>query len=142
MIELKNTVKKFDSYTALDGIDLRIEKGTAFGLLGSNGAGKSTILRLISGVYSPESGDVLVDGESVFDNVSAKNKVFFINDETVQFGSFTLKKLKNYYKGYYPSFDITPPELVTGVATPEGIFSPFELDKYVAATDGKYRVVV
>ncbi len=104
MIELKNTVKKFDSYTALDGIDLRIEKGTAFGLLGSNGAGKSTILRLISGVYSPESGDVLVDGESVFDNVSAKNKVFFINDETVQFGSFTLKKLKNYYKGYYPSF--------------------------------------
>ena len=91
MIELKNTVKKFDSYTALDGIDLRIEKGTAFGLL-------------ISGVYSPESGDVLVDGESVFDNVSAKNKVFFINDETVQFGSFTLKKLKNYYKGYYPSF--------------------------------------
>ncbi len=45
-------------------------------------------------------------------------------------------------KGYYPSFDITPPELVTGVATPEGIFSPFELDKYVTATDGKYRVVV
>ena len=45
-------------------------------------------------------------------------------------------------KGSYPSFDITPPELVTGVATPEGIFSPFELDKYVAATDGKYRVVV
>ena len=45
-------------------------------------------------------------------------------------------------KGYYPSFDITPPELVTGVATPEGIFSPYELDKYVAATDGKYRVVV
>lgn len=104
MIELKNTVKKFDSYTALDGIDLSIEKGTAFGLLGSNGAGKSTILRLISGVYSPESGDVLVDGESVFDNVSAKNKVFFINDETVQFGSFTLKKLKDYYKGYYSTF--------------------------------------
>ena len=51
MIELKNTVKKFDSYTALDGIDLKIEKGTAFGLLGSNGAGKSTILRLLSGIY-------------------------------------------------------------------------------------------
>ena len=45
-------------------------------------------------------------------------------------------------KGYYPSFDITPPELVTGVATPQGIFSPYELDKYVQATDGKYRVVV
>ena len=104
MIELKNTVKKFDSFTALDGIDLSIKKGTAFGLIGSNGAGKSTILRLISGIYSPESGEVLIDGESVYDNVDAKQKVFFINDETVQFGSFTLKKLKNYYKSFYPSF--------------------------------------
>ena len=104
MIELKNTVKKFDSFTALDGVDLSIEKGTAFGLIGSNGAGKSTILRLISGIYSPESGEVLIDGENVFDNVNAKQKVFFINDETVQFGSFTLSKLKTYYKNFYPSF--------------------------------------
>lgn len=104
MIELKKTVKKFDSYTALDGVDLKIEKGTAFGLLGSNGAGKSTILRLLSGIYRPEDGEVLIDGESAYDNVSAKSKVFFINDETVQFQGFTLKKLKEYYKGYYPNF--------------------------------------
>lgn len=104
MIELKNTVKNFDSYTALDGVSLKIDKGTAFGLLGSNGAGKSTILRLISGIYSPESGEVLIDGEKVFDNTDAKQKVFFINDETVQFGVFTLKKLKNYYKNYYTNF--------------------------------------
>ena len=104
MIELKNTVKKFDGFTALDDVDLRIEKGTAFGLLGSNGAGKSTILRLISGIYSADSGEVLIDGENTYDNVNAKQKVFFINDETVQFGGFTLKKLKNYYKEFYPSF--------------------------------------
>ena len=47
---------------------------------------------------------MLIDGKSVYDNVEAKQKVFFINDETVQFGGFTLKKLKNYYKNYYPSF--------------------------------------
>ena len=104
MIELKNTVKKFDSFIALDGVNFSIEKGTSFGLLGSNGAGKSTILRLISGIYAPESGEVLVDGESVFDNVDAKQKVFFINDETIQFGGFTLKQLKDYYKDYYKSF--------------------------------------
>ncbi len=104
MIELKNTVKKFDTYTALDGVDLKIEKGTAFGLLGSNGAGKSTILRLLSGIYKQESGEVLIDGESVYDNIAIKERVFFINDETVQFGSYTLKKLKNYYKSYYRSF--------------------------------------
>lgn len=104
MIELKNTVKKFDTYTALDGVDLKIEKGTAFGLLGSNGAGKSTILRLLSGIYKQESGEVLIDGEPVYDNVSAKEKVFFINDETVQFGKYTLKALKDYYKSYYMNF--------------------------------------
>ena len=104
MIELKNTVKKFDSYTALNGVDLKIEKGTAFGLLGSNGAGKSTILRLLSGIYKQEGGEVLIDGEPVFDNVKVKQKVFFINDETVQFGGYTLNGLKNYYKNYYPNF--------------------------------------
>lgn len=104
MIELKNTVKKFESFKALDGVDLKIEKGTAFGLLGSNGAGKSTILRLLSGIYKQDSGEVLIDGSPVYDNVSVKQRVFFINDETVQFGSFTLKRLKNYYKNYYPNF--------------------------------------
>ena len=104
MIELKNTVKKFDNYFALNGVDLKIEKGTAFGLLGSNGAGKSTILRLLSGIYRQASGDVLIDGKPVYDNVDIKQKVFFINDETVQFGSFTLRKLKDYYKAYYPNF--------------------------------------
>lgn len=104
MIELKQTLKKFDDYTALNKVDLKIEKGTAYGLLGSNGAGKSTILRLISGIYSPDGGDVLIDGEKVFDNVKIKQRVFFIDDETVQFSNFTLKKLKDYYKSYYPSF--------------------------------------
>lgn len=104
MIELKNATKNFDSYTALEHAELTIEKGTAFGLLGSNGAGKSTILRLLSGIYKPDEGDVFIDGEKVYDNVSIKEKVFFINDETVQFGSFTLKELKNYYKSYYRNF--------------------------------------
>lgn len=104
MIELKNTVKRFDDYTALDHVDMKIEKGTAFGLLGSNGAGKSTILRLLSGIYKQEEGEVLIDGESVYDNPIVKQKVFFINDETVQFGSYTLNALKNYYKSYYSSF--------------------------------------
>ncbi len=104
MIELKGTVKKFGDFTALDGVDLSIPAGTSFGLLGSNGAGKSTILRLLSGIYRADSGSVTVDGENVFDNVDIKKRVFFINDETVQFGSFTLNTLKSYYKGFYPNF--------------------------------------
>ena len=105
MIEIKGLTKKFDNkFIALDNIDLTIPTGTAFGLLGSNGAGKSTILRLISGIYKQEEGTIKIDGEDVFDNVSVKERVFFIDDETVQFSKYTLKSLKDFYKGYYPNF--------------------------------------
>jgi len=104
MMQLKNTVKQFEDFCALDSVNLEIPKGTAFGLLGSNGAGKSTILRLFSGIYKAEAGEVLIDDEPVYDNVSAKQKVFFINDETVQFGGFTLRQLKDFYKQFYPDF--------------------------------------
>lgn len=104
MIELKKAVKRFDSYTALDGIDLKVEKGAAFGLLGSNGAGKSTILRLLSGIYRPDSGEVLIDGKKVYNNEEIKSRVFFINDETIQYTGYTLEKLKDYYKSYYANF--------------------------------------
>lgn len=104
MIQLTGVTKKFGDFTALDSVDLMIPKGTSFGLLGSNGAGKSTVLRLLSGIYSAESGSVTIDGENVFDNVNVKERVFFINDETIQFGGFTLKDLKKYYKGFYPNF--------------------------------------
>ena len=79
MIELKGLTKRFDDFVALDNIDLTIPEGTAFGLLGSNGAGKSTILRILSGIYKQETGDAHIDGEPIFDNVSVKEKVFFIN---------------------------------------------------------------
>ena len=105
MIELKELTKRFDDkFIALDNIDLTVPSGTAFGLLGSNGAGKSTILRLISGIYKQEEGTATIDGENIFDNVSVKERVFFIDDETVQFSKYTLKDLKDFYKGFYPNF--------------------------------------
>ncbi|MGN0689693.1 MAG: ABC transporter ATP-binding protein [Oscillospiraceae bacterium] len=105
MIELKGVTKRFDDkFIALDNIDLTVPSGTAFGLLGSNGAGKSTILRLISGIYKQEEGTATIDGENIFDNVSVKERVFFIDDETVQFSKYTLKDLKEFYKGFYPNF--------------------------------------
>lgn len=104
MIELKNVSMNFDEYTALSQIDLQIKKGSAFGLLGANGAGKSTILRLLAGIYRQSEGEVLIEGEPVFDNVNIKSKVFFINDETVQFNRYTVRELKDYYKLFYPNY--------------------------------------
>lgn len=104
MIEFNSVVKSFDNFTAADNISFKIENGSAFGLLGSNGAGKSTVLRLLSGIYQPESGDIKIDGEVVFNNADIKRKIFFINDETVQYNNQTLTELKSFYKGFYPNF--------------------------------------
>lgn len=111
MIEIKNVSMNFgggfgdrEKFTALDDISIEIPDGCIYGFLGSNGAGKSTLMRMICGVYKTEKGSVAVDGEEVYDNPSAKGKIFFVNDETVQYSSFTLKDLKKYYKGYYENF--------------------------------------
>ncbi len=104
MIEVKNAVLRFDEKKAFDGISLEIPEGCAYGLLGSNGAGKSTLLRLLSGIYRPDSGEVLIDGENVYENAPVKERVFFIDDETVQFNPMTLTEMKRYYKRFYHNF--------------------------------------
>ncbi|MBQ8411988.1 MAG: ABC transporter ATP-binding protein [Ruminiclostridium sp.] len=104
MIELKDVKLSFDENVILDGVTMTVPDGRAFGLLGSNGAGKSTILRLLSGIYQLQEGSIKIDGENVFDNVKIKEQICFINDETIQFTNYTLKQLKNYYKRFYRTF--------------------------------------
>lgn len=104
MIEVKNAVMRFDDKNALDGVSLTIPEGCAYGLLGSNGAGKSTLLRALSGIYRLSSGELFIDGEPVYDNAKVKERVFFINDETVQFNTMTLTEMKQYYKSFYGTF--------------------------------------
>ena len=62
MIEVKNVVKTFDGFAALNDATLSVPTGAVYGLVGPNGAGKSTIIRHLAGIYRQDSGDVLVDG--------------------------------------------------------------------------------
>ena len=104
MIELQDITLDFDEKRVLDGVTMTIPDGRAFGLLGSNGAGKSTILRLLSGIYRTQGGTLKIDGQDVYDNVKLKEQICFINDETIQFTDYTLTGLKNYYKRFYRTF--------------------------------------
>ena len=61
MIELKGIGKKFEDVTALADVSGQIHEGNVFGLVGTNGAGKSTCLRMMAGVLAPDTGEVLVD---------------------------------------------------------------------------------
>lgn len=104
MIEVKNIQKKFDSIKAIDDITATIEEGHVFGLIGTNGAGKSTFMRILCGVLKPDSGEVYIDGESVYDNPQVKSKLFYISDDQYFFKTGTPKDMLKFYKTYYPQF--------------------------------------
>ncbi len=72
MIEIHNLTKTFEKIKAVDEVGVTIKDNTVFGLIGTNGAGKSTVLRMIAGVLKPDSGTVTIDGMPVYDNVEAK----------------------------------------------------------------------
>jgi ABC-2 type transport system ATP-binding protein len=73
--------------------------------VGSNGAGKSTFLRVVSGIYQAESGMALVDGENVYENTAVKKRCFYISDEQYFFSNSTPKDIRDYYAYFYPDFD-------------------------------------
>ena len=104
MIEIKNVTKKFDKLTALKEVSATIEEGHVFGLIGTKGAGKSTLMRSICGVYRPDEGEVLVDGEPVYENPAAKAKLFYISDDQYFFPNGTPMDMVRYYQTIYPQF--------------------------------------
>ncbi len=105
MIQVNNVVKTFDGFKALDGLSMKVEKGSIYGLVGPNGAGKSTILRHIMGIYRPDSGSILVDGEPVYENPAAKAKLSAIPDELYYFTSASTRDMMRFYRGMYPRFN-------------------------------------
>jgi len=105
MIEVKGLTKTFDGFKALDEASITVESGV-YGLVGPNGAGKSTMLRHILGIYKGDSGEVLLDGENVYENVNAKARIASIPDDWYYFNSATIKDMMRVYKGFYPKFSM------------------------------------
>ena len=105
MIEVKNVVKTFEGFRALDGLTMSVPDGSVYGLVGPNGAGKSTILRHITGVYRQDSGEVLVAGRPVYEDPAVKARIASIPDELYYFLSASTRDLMRFYRGFYPRFD-------------------------------------
>ncbi len=106
MIEVKSVVKTFDGFTALDGADITVPDSGVYGLVGPNGAGKSTVIRHITGIYRPDSGQVLVEGEPVYENPGKKALIAAIPDDWYHFPSATIADMMRFYRGFYPAFDM------------------------------------
>ena len=105
MIELKDLDKTFQNIHAVDHVTGVIREGMVFGLTGSNGAGKSTLLRMIAGVLRPDSGELVVDGEHVYENPDIKSQICFLSDTPYCFQNADIREMRDYYMTIYPTFN-------------------------------------
>ena len=106
MIEVKNAVKRFDGFAALDGASITVPKGSVYGLVGPNGAGKSTLIRNLSGVYRLDEGSIAVDGEDVWENEALKARIVTIPDDWYFFPQASIRDMMHFYRGFYPNFNM------------------------------------
>ena len=104
MIETVGLTKCFDDIIAVNDITTEIRQGAVFGLIGSNGAGKSTFLRLLAGILKPDEGEVTIEGKPVFENTAVKRRCFYISDEQFFFPNTTPDALRSFYTNVYPDF--------------------------------------
>ncbi len=105
MIKAKGIVKTFGNFYALDSFDMNIEKGSIYGLVGPNGAGKTTIINHLMGVLRPDEGEIMINGEPVWENSKLKQKILCINDDWYFYPSFSVKEMAKFYESMYRSFN-------------------------------------
>ncbi len=101
-IEVNNLTKKFGDFVSVDNISFKVKQGEIFGFLGSNGAGKSTTIRMLCGILQPTSGDALVGGHSVMQEPnSVKRKIGYMSQRFSLYNDLTVEENINFFGGVY-----------------------------------------
>ena len=106
MIEVRDLYKSFDGFQALKGLNINVPKGAVYGLVGPNGAGKSTVIRHLAGIYRQDSGDVLIEGEPVFENVELKERIAYIPDDIFYYSQANIRDMMHFYRSIYKNFSM------------------------------------
>jgi len=104
LLEFINVNKSFGNKKVLDNINLKINKGKIIGLLGKNGMGKSTLIKLVNDLLVPDSGDVLVNGKHV--GVDSKRIISYLPERTYLDKSMTVNQVLEYFSDFYDNFDV------------------------------------
>lgn len=105
MIEVRNVMKKFDGFRALDNMSMTVQTGSVYGLVGPNGAGKSTIIRHLTGIYRQDAGEITIDGAPVFENPEVKSRIAYIPDDIFYYANASIREMMDFYRSIYPYFD-------------------------------------
>lgn len=105
MLEIKNLSLTLEDKVILRKINLKIQEGKIYGLIGPNGVGKTSLIKCLTGIYKPSIGEVLFDGDNVYDNAKVKARIGYVADENSFFNSFKIIDIVKYYKLTYENFD-------------------------------------
>ncbi len=103
LLECKVLSKEFDNKQILKNINLKIPRGKIIGLLGKNGTGKSTLIKLINDLLTPTSGEVLVNGEKP--GVKSKNIIAYLPERTYLDKNMTIRQVVKYFEEFYDNFN-------------------------------------
>lgn len=103
LIEFRDVTKKFGYKVALDEVNLKIEKGKIYGLLGPNGSGKTTMIKLINDLLQPTSGEVLIKGEEA--GIESKKIISYLPERTYLNMDMKVEELLNFFSDFYLDFD-------------------------------------
>lgn len=105
-IELKGVTKRYGTTTALDNVSVKFGGGIVYGLLGANGAGKTTMMNLITNRIWADEGEITIDGESAPGNDRALGKVYMMAEANLFPDSMKVDGALKLTKSYYPTFDM------------------------------------
>jgi len=104
LVVATNLTKVFDDIIALNDMNMFAPAGAVYGLVGSNGAGKTTLIRHLSGMYRQDAGEVFIDGQPVFENVTLKTRIGCIPDNLYYYPQSSTRDMAIFYSGIYPGF--------------------------------------
>ena len=104
LLEIKDVNKKFGDKQILHDINVVIPRGKIIGLLGKNGTGKSTLIKLINDLLTVDSGEILINGKEV--GIESKKIISYLPERTYLDKSMTVEAVLNYFKDFYDNFDI------------------------------------
>ena len=105
MIKIEGLTKYFGEYRVLDDFSLTVPKGSVYGLMGLNGAGKTTIIKHLSGFLVQDEGSITIDGQEISGNEALKARIAVIPDDLFFFRGYSLLQMGTYYKGIYPRWN-------------------------------------
>ena len=107
MLEVKHVTKSYikGGTPAIEDISFQVEPGKIHGLIGPNGSGKTTLIKCITGILSIDEGEILLDGEKIYDNPKAKEKIGYVADNCNFFLNYKGKDMIKFYQGMYGKFE-------------------------------------